>query len=217
MTGRLASTLLLGAVITGTALAAPGDPERRAITPADQAWARRINLTRRDVPTDFHQGPAQASGPSAFTCAKFRPDLSAFTITGQATSHTFTRAEGTSLFSSAEVFRSSHDEQADWNRSARKEALPCIASMLEQLSANGVQVKVTSSAMRPAPLGDRSISVRIVGRLSGNGIAIRTWFDIMGVARGRADATLGLISFRSAPSTALEQSLLTKVARRLAP
>jgi hypothetical protein len=216
MTGRLVIALLTAAVLANTAVAAAGHPEKRAITPADQAWAKRINLSSRDVPTDFVQGPLEPSGTSTLTCASFAPDLSSFTITGRASSHSFSRSDGTSLFSAAEVFRTSADERGDWQRSARREALPCLAHMLENLSRNGVQLKVTSSALRPAPrLGERSISFRIAATISANGSAVKTWFDIDAVARGRADATLAVISFWAPPDSALEQSLLAKLARRL--
>jgi hypothetical protein len=115
------------------------------------------------------------------------------------------------------VFRSSADERGDWQRSARRSALPCLARALEHLSRNGVQLKVTSSTVRPAPrLGERSISFRIAATISANGNALKTWFDILAVSRGRADATLGVISFWAPPEASLEQSLLAKLASRLA-
>jgi hypothetical protein len=215
MAGRLVIGLLTAAVITSTAAAA-GNPEKRAITPADQAWAKRINLSLRDVPTDFVQGQQQPSGTGTLTCASFGPDLSAFTITGQASSHSFSRPDGTSLFSAAEVFRTAADERGDWQRSARREALPCVAHMLERLSRNGVRLKVTSSALRPAPrLGDRSISFRIAATISANGSSVKAWFDILAVSRGRSDATLAVVSFWAPPDSALEQPLLAKLASRL--
>lgn len=215
MTGHLVIALLTAAGLTSTATAA-GNPEKRAITPADQAWAKRINLSLRDVPSDFLQGSQQPSGTGTFTCASFAPDLSSFTITGQASSRSFTRPDGTSLFSAAEVFRTAADERADWQRSARREALPCLAHTLERLSRNGVRLRVTSSALRPAPrLGDRSISFRIAATISTNSSSVKTWFDILAVSRGRADATLAVVSFSAPPDSALEQPLLAKLAGRL--
>jgi hypothetical protein len=215
MAGRLVIALLIAAAITSAAAAA-GSPEKRAITAADQAWAKRINLSLRDVPTDFVQGQQQPSGTGTLTCASFAPNLSAFTITGQASSHSFSRPDGTSLFSAAEVFRTSADERGDWQRSARREALPCVAHMLERLSRNGVRLKVTSSALRPAPrLGDRSISFRIAATISANRSSVKAWFDILAVSRGRADATLAVVTFWAPPESALEQPLLARLASRL--
>jgi hypothetical protein len=216
MAGRLVVALLSAAVLTGAAAAAAGHPEKRAITPADQAWAKRINLNLRDVPSNFLQGSQQPSGSGTLTCASFAPDLSSFTITGQASSHSFSRPDGTSLFSAAEVFRTAADERGDWQRSARREALPCLAQMLERLSRNGVRLKVTSSGLRPAPrLGDRSISFRIAATISANAASVKTWFDILAVSRGRADATLAVVSFWAPPDSTLEQPLLAKLASRL--
>jgi hypothetical protein len=214
---RLAVVIALAAVTAGTALAAPGSPERHAYTAADQAWAKRINLSPRDVPGFKPGAPNAQQGPSRLTCSSFAPDLSKYTITGQSVSRSFTRpGDATSLFSAAEVFRSVADERGDWAKSATKQALPCVAHMLEHLSTPGVRIAVHSTAMRSAPhLGDHAISFRIVASLSANGASVKTWFDMLGVSRGRADATLGLFSFRRAPSDAFERGLLAKLASRL--
>ncbi len=219
MLGRLAVGLFVAAIFTGTALAGAGDPERRAIKPADQAWAKHVNLTYRDVPADFIQqgvGTNSRSG-GGLTCSGFSPDLSRFTITGQATSPAFTRTDGTSIFSASEIFRSTADERGDWSATARPQALPCVAKMLAGQLRGALRVRIVSKSVRQAPsFGERGISYRIVAAMSVNGVSAKLWFDIVGVARGRADATLAMISIRRAPSTRLETALLAKLARRLA-
>jgi hypothetical protein len=71
--------------------------------------------------------------------------------------------------------------------------------------------------MRPAPrIGDRSISFRATIRAAANGTKVTVWLDLLAVARGRGDATLGVISVRKPPSAALERSLLAKLALHLA-
>jgi hypothetical protein len=217
MVARVALVCVIAAALAGTALAGAGDPERRAITKADQAVARKANLTLRDVPAGFRQGPQLRSGSSGgLTCASFAPDLSAYTITGQAMSHVFARSDGTSLFSSAEVFKRTSDEVGDWRKTARRSALPCVAQMLEQQSTGAVQLTVASSSLRPAPrLGDRAISFRVVARVTAGNLAFKGWFDILAVSRGRMDATLAMLSFRKPPSSAVEQSLLATLASRL--
>ena len=217
MTRRLVIAALAAAVFAGAALAAPGDPEKRAIRPGDQAWAKRVNLTYRDLPGDFvQQGQPSSRANGSFTCSSFAPDLSSFTITGQATSPAFIRGDGTTLFSAAEVFRSVRDERGDWSRSARREALPCVARELERQTSGTLQLRVTSSKLRRAPhVGDRSISLRIVAVTNAAGVPVKVWFDIIGVERGRADATLAVIAVRTPPSASLENSLVAKLARRL--
>lgn len=214
---RLVIAALAACVCSATALAAPGDPEKRAIRRADQAWAKRVNLTYRDLPGDFvQQGQPTSSANGSFTCSSFAPDLSSFTITGQATSAAFVRGDGTTIFSAAEIFRSVHDERGDWSRSARREALPCVARELERQTSGTLRLRVVSSKLRPAPhVGDRSISFRIVGVTNAAGTPVKVWFDIIGVERGRADATLAVITVRVAPSTSLENKLVTRLARRL--
>jgi hypothetical protein len=219
MAGRLGIVTLLALLVAGTAFAAPGDPERRAIRPADQKWARRANLTAKDLPVDFRAGPAQSLGPSgATTCKGFAPDLSDLTITGEAVSRDFVRLDGTSMFSSAEVFRSVRDEHEDWARTAKRQALPCVAQLLERQSTSQVRITVVSKALRAPPaIGERAISFRIGALLTANGVRLKTWMDLIGIARGRADATLVTITFRMPPSAALERVLLGKLARRLRP
>lgn len=215
MARRLAIGLLAAGLLASTALAAPGDAERRAINARDQAWARRVNLTLRDVPAGFQQGPPNAgSRPAGLTCNGFAPDLSRFTITGQAVSRHYASATGTAVFSSVEIFRSAADERGDWAMTARKEALPCLRELLGTLS--GGVLNVTKTSMRPAPnLGERSISFRAMLSVRANGAHVTVWLDVLGVAQGRGDATLGVISVRRAPSAALERSLLAKLAARL--
>ena len=55
MTRRLVIASFAVLLCAGTAIAAAGDPEKRAIRPADQAWAKRVNLTYRDLPGAFVQ------------------------------------------------------------------------------------------------------------------------------------------------------------------
>ena len=215
---RLMIVAALACAFAATAFAAPGDPEKRAIRPADQSWAKRVNLTYRDLPGNFVQQGRPSSGANgSFTCGSFAPDLSSFTITGQATSPAFVRGDGTSIFSAAEVFRTVRDERGDWSRSARREALPCVAQELERQTSGTLRLRVTSKKLRRAPrVGDRSISFRIVAVTNAAGVPVKVWFDIIGVERGRADATLAVIAVRTAPSTSLENGLVAKLARRLA-
>jgi hypothetical protein len=214
MTRRLGLVALVAAVLASTALASPGSRERRAITAADQAWAKRINLTLRDLPAGYRQGDAQPSNSGGLTCPGFAPDLSRFTITGEATSRQFLTGSGASIFSSAEVFRTAADERGDWALSARREALTCLRQQLQKAVGSAAKVAAT---VRTAPrFGERSISFRTTLAVAANGVRVTVWLDVLGVARGRADVSLVAMSVRTPPSAALERSLLAKLASRLA-
>jgi hypothetical protein len=214
MARRLPLIVLLAASLASTAVAASGDTERRAITARDQAWAKRINLTLRDLPAGFRQGPPRPkSTPGSFTCPGFSPDLSRFTITGEAQSRQFVRADGTAVFSAAEIFRSVGDQRGDWALTARREALLCLRRVLTEGVARAATVTAT---MRPAPrLGDRAVSFRATITVVVGGGRAKLWLDLFGVARGRGDVTLGVVSVRRPPAAALERSLLAKLAARL--
>jgi hypothetical protein len=217
MTRHLCLALLAAAVVAGGAAAASGDPERRDIRPADQAWAARATLSARDIPSGFTANRvSSAKNDGSLTCPGFQPDLSDLTITGEAVSPLFQSQAGTTIFAAAEVYRSTHDEREAWRRTARREALRCVARMLETLSASGLRVTVTRRLVRAAPsVGERAISFRITAAVKTQGISIPVWIDLLGVARGRADATLMISTVRSAPSAALERALLGKLDQRL--
>ncbi len=217
VTARLGLAVLGAAVITASAGAAPGDPERRDIRPADQAWAARANLRAADIPPGYvatRSGTKPNSAP--LRCSGFQPDLSDLTITGEARSPAFQSRTGTTILSAAEVYVSSRDERESWRRTARREALRCVKRLMEQISSQNVRVEVTSSTVRAAPrVGERSVSFRIVAKVTTQGVTIAAWFDLLGVSRGRADATLMTSTVLNPPSAALERNLLGKLARRL--
>jgi hypothetical protein len=213
MARRLGLVALLAAILTSSALAAVRDVERRAINAQDQAWAKRVNLTLRDLPSGFRPGPANASNSGGLTCPGYAPDLSRFTITGEATSRKFVTATGALVFSSAEIFRTAADQRGDWALTARREALTCLRQLLQQ--AVGTAAKVSATVRRAPRLGDRSISFRTTLSVAANGVRATVWLDLLGVARGRGDATLVAMSVRTPPSAALERSLLAKLASRL--
>jgi hypothetical protein len=214
MARRLAIGLFAAALFASTGLAAPGDAEHRAITARDQAWAKRINLTLRDLPAGFRQGAQRPNGSGGLTCSGFTPDLSRFTITGEASSRVFAHADGVVVFSAAEIFRSASDQRGDWAATARREALPCLREVLQR--SIGTSGRVGSASLRPAPrLGERTISLRTTMAVSANGANVKVWLDVLAVAQGRGDATLGVISVHKAPSPALERSLLARLASRL--
>jgi hypothetical protein len=218
MTARLCLGLLAATMVVGSAAAAAGDPERRDIRPADQAWAKRATLRPADLPTSFtaiRVGTKPKGGP--LRCPGFQPDLSDLTITGEAVSPVFqNQATGMTIYAGSEVYRSVHDEREAWRRTARREALRCVAGELQQSSLSGVRIKVSRRFMRVAPrVGERAISGRIVASVSAQGLTIPVWIDLLGVARGRADATLIVSAVRAAPSAALEGKLLAALDRRL--
>ncbi len=212
MAGRLGIVALLAVLLASSAFAASGDRERRAINAADQAWAKRINLSLRDLPRGFTRSRYHTSGPTVLKCNGYAPDLSRFTITGEAMSRDFASADGTAIFSAAEIFRSSSDQRAEWALTARPEALPCLRQALKQAAGGAA----TTATMRSAPRqGDRTVSFRATISLVAQGVKTTVWLDLIGVAHGRGDATLEVTSVRKPPSAALERRLLAKLASRL--
>lgn len=214
---KLALAAIVSATLATGAIAAPGDPEQRDIRPADQARAQGANLRLADLPRGFRSFARSNAKAKPPVCGNFRPDLSDLTITGEAGSPAFLRADGTTIFSSAEVYRTLGEANASWRRTARKEALPCIAQQLERESATGaVQIDIRSYVQARGPaLGDRSTKFRFVAVVESQGRRVRMWIDLLTVGSGRADASLVVFTVRRPPPVALEGSLLGKLARRL--
>jgi hypothetical protein len=217
MTRHLCLALLGVAIVASSAAASSGDPEQRDIRPADRAWAKRATLSARDLPSGFTATrPPSSKNNGPLTCPGFQPDLSDLTITGEASSPVFQHRIGMTIFAATEVYKSRHDEREAWRRTARREALRCVARELENISASGVQVKVTGRLVRVPPrVGERAISLRITANFRVQGVTIPAWIDLLGVARGRADATLVMASVRLQPWDALERKLLGKLDLRL--
>ncbi len=223
MTGRLGLVVLSAAVLTASAVAAPGDREKRDIRPADQALARKANLRLGDLPAGFRAKRLSSKADSASedagpdSCPGFAPDLSDLVITGEASSPQF-KSTWMTIHSSAEVYRSIGDERKSWRRTARREAVDCLADAIDKQPAAGMRLTLGATLQRPSPrVGERSVSFRLVGRLTTNGVKIPIWIDLLGVSRGRADATLFVMTGLKAPSASFEHRLLATLDRRFEP
>lgn len=196
----LAATLALVAVFATTAAGA-SDPraEKIRLQPADVALAKRAVLRQSDVGSDWTR-VERHGGNSQFSCASFRPDFSAFTVTGQARS-SFRLAAGAQMDSSVAVFRTKAHAVGDFRLGARPELAACFARELRKAFRQypeGIEGRLLTSKMVTAPkLGERSAAYAITARLSGNGTSLPVFVDVVAFQRGRS---IGALVFTGAGS-----------------
>jgi hypothetical protein len=137
------------------------------------------------------------------------------TVTGEAASPVFGRA-GLGMYSAVRLYRSVHDERADWSRTNSRAGLACGAKEIAAQRLSKLKVIVRKYGVLRAPrLADRTLVVRYTCLLVTGGRRLNMWIDLATVARGRAEATLVYTSYGRRPSAAGEHALLAKLARRL--
>jgi hypothetical protein len=194
---RLAATCLVAALslLLAASIASARDPrlERLRLNAADVALAKRIALKRSDLGGSWQQVSVPASGDGeGLNCPNFNPDLSRFTITGEASTG-FTQQTGASILSAVEVYPSRAEAAGDFRTGARPEVARCLRLVLERdLPQNGLLTfKVLSSRVVAAPrVGDRRIAYRLVARLESLGTRVDLFLDVVVVQRGRSIAAL---------------------------
>ena len=220
MRRRLISAFLVAAalVVAGAALAAGRDPQKK-FTAKDLAWAHAIRVHRADLPGTGWQPHRSSDAEDPSTPKECRdPDLSDLVETGEAKNPDWSRG-GSLVGSGAAVFADERQAREAWRRVVRVPISHCLAVMLEGVSNPNTKVSVVSSGkLRLGALAPRQTAsrVRFVMRVASSRISGRA--DIVVLSRGRANATVMVVSF-SAPfrplSLATERRLLATVAHRL--
>ena len=190
---RFAAVAVLLVLSLLVATAASGrDPrlEQLRLRAADVALAKRITLKQGDVGASWRPTRIPSGSGERLVCPGFNPDLSRFTISGQASSG-FTRANGASIVSSVEVYESRADAIGDFHAGAKPIVASCLKRSLEQeLNVGGlVEVTVPFARVVAAPrVGDRRIGYRIVARLAAATTQLDVYLDVVAVQRGRSIA-----------------------------
>jgi hypothetical protein len=201
VTRLVAAALLLALLVSGTAFAARGDPQRQ-IRPADQARAKAMLLRKADLPRDFK---ASASSPGAdFYCKAL--DESDLTLTGDANSPDFGKPPFFSVSSAAQVYESVADANASWRRGTSAAGLRCVRRVFAQeLAKQGGTLRSFKRIAFPK-VARRSVAFRIEARSQG----VSVFFDFPVMQHTRAHVSLVLIS-ALAPVPRAEQVRLARV------
>ncbi len=205
----LVLALVAALVVTGTALAARGDPQRR-ITSADEARAKAMLVRQSDLPG------SRAGSPSPdvdFYCAGL--DASDLTLTGDAVGRRL--AVGLTIVASAsEVYESRGDASAAWRRATGSAGVQCAKSVLRrQLAQAGARL----ISLRPIPfprVSDRTIAYRATMTATTPQGEVTAYVDVIALMRSRAHATITVGSALTTPPRSEELHLARTVAKRMA-
>jgi hypothetical protein len=191
--GIVAASLIAGAL----AATAATDPrsEKLRLTKVDMALAEREVLRG----SDLGPGWRQLSVPyrDAPSCPNFKPNFSAYTITGRAiTGFEYGSPAYAQVISEVEVFRTRAQAVGDFRLATAPQTARCLA----YLFANGfgktapasVRLRMLSSRAVAAPrLGERSAAYRLMARVTGTGGSLTITVDFLAFQRGRSIAALG--------------------------
>jgi hypothetical protein len=203
----LACLLLLALVVSGTALAARGDPKRE-LTAADNARARAMLLRKSDLATNVRSTPSQESD-SDFYCKAL--DESDLTLTGEARSPDYTVGY-VAVSSYSDVYESVADANASWSRGTSAAGQACLREGTRRELA-GQKGRLVSFKRVPLPrLAQRSVSFRVVAARE----KVRVYIDVVALQHSRAFASFVVVTPLVAPPKAVSLRLGGIMAARMA-
>jgi len=212
---KLLAVLILAGALAGTALAAPGDPQRKH-TAADQALAKAALLKKSDFGTGWTATPTKQSSSSGLSCATFKPDQSDLIETGNADSPDFANGPAVFLSQTVAVFKTAGQAASSWSRIVKPGLIGCLASLLEQGSSKGTTITVTHKGTFAFPkLAARTAAFRLVASVKSGTTTLPVYADLVLLARGRMDSVIFFTSVGKALPAALEQQVAGIAAKRL--
>lgn len=190
-TFSIAVVLLLA--VTASVAAANPRLEKKRLTAADMALAKRANLKLSDLSSGWQRVNMKGSSTAdSSSCAGYNPDLSRFTITGE-NRVGFQHPKGFVIVGGTQVFPSRAESAANFRAGAKPALARCLRSAFEGDFAKGAggTATTTSSRMVRAPrIGERAASYKLVGRLRVQGNVAPVHMDVLAVQKGRMQAML---------------------------
>jgi hypothetical protein len=207
-------TLALLALPSVALAAAASHDEPERLNRADMTLAKRATIHKGDLAPGWRLIPSAPE--TGDRCPSFDPDLSAFVITGKA-STTFAHSTGAQIVSDVAVFRTVRHAADDFKASAKPGLLGCLRSaVLQGLRAAHMRAKITLSRMSATPrVGAQSVSYRVVAMVyPANGVPrFSMYADVLAFRQGRSQAAL---LFMAPHAPIRGQAVLARmVARRL--
>lgn len=207
--------VVAAAVVVGTALAAPGDPQKK-LTKADQARARAASIRLSDLGTGWKAVPSGKKDSGSPRCSNYNPDQSDLVETGDYDSPDFTRKDGSFVSSSTGVFRTAQMARTGYGRVAVPALASCFAELFEKqvVKPNTLQVVGTGPLAFPA-LGDRSAAYRVRMTYKTPTASVPFTTDLVVFNKGRADVALIFLGIGQPLPQAAERELSARVVSRV--
>ena len=202
--------LVLTLVVSGAALAARGDPQKR-INPADQARARSMLVRKSDLGPAFRAQRA-SGGDTQLNCPAL--DESDLTLTGLAASPDF--SAGLAFVSSeAQVYESAGDAALAWQRDTSAAGIACLKDTLRrEFAKQGLELVGLRKLAFPR-VSQKTAAYRIELSGQAQGIQVRVVLDAILLLRSRAEVLLAIGTAVVVPSRATEVQLARTVAARM--
>lgn len=225
---RIFAVVICALVFCSVAAAASTDPQVQ-IVPADQAWADSIVLTSSDLGRGWTADPSIGGGTSSGgsgdgECAS--PDESDLTLTGGSSSPDFERSGGSFVSSTAMVWQTADQAQADWDRNVKPSLLDCLAAEVASASTKKFKIAVTGKrevvypALAPRMAAYRisyAYKFRVKVKKKRKTVSVPATFDFVAFGNGRATAMLIMISLNKSPlGESYKQLLATRMTQRMA-
>jgi hypothetical protein len=185
VTRLLAAAVLLALVVSGTALAARGDPKRQ-LRPADQVRAKAIVLRQADLGGGFKPAPSSPGSGGDLYCKAL--DQSDLTLTGEAESEF--KSSPFTVSSSANLYETVADANAAWRRGTSKAGTACLRNGFRaEFAKQGAALLAFKRVPFPR-LGQRSFAMRLVARSQG----VKVYLDFIVLQHSRAQTSAAFIS-----------------------
>lgn len=210
MSRLLALALVLVLLLSGAALAARGDPQKR-ITPADQKRAKAMLLRKSDFGPTFRTValPPIGSDNFDFYCAAL--DESDLVVTGEARSAAFAGAFET-YNSASQIYSTAAAARTSWRRGTSKAGLQCAVQAFRKLSQRERVAFVSYRKIAFPSVAPRTVAFRWISTAN----RVRIYADIVLLMRGRAHVVAYFVS-PVAPIDRVQQvSLTRKLSARMA-
>jgi hypothetical protein len=201
------------AVLSATALAAEGDPQKRH-TPADTAKARSIVLKRGDLGAGWKRDTSPDTDDD-LACSYYDPDQSDLVETGSAEGNF--ESQIAFVASEASIYRTAAQAQTAWSRAAKRELARCFGELLaKELRREVGQVRIVRAGVLPFPrVAPQTAAWRIVARITESGRTLPLTVDLIALRRARIIVLLGVIQFGPTPQAAAERQLARLLASRM--
>jgi hypothetical protein len=191
----IASLVLVAALLWHAAVAAanPRDEQVR-LTSADRSLARRTLLKGSDLNSGWRTAASTSrdnDGDRSFECPGYRPDFSAYTITGEA-DNKFRHRSGASIDSFVSVFATRKDASGDFQAAAKPGLARCLRSAFNAgvSSVPGANERIDVSARMlssPSICGcSGTAAYRIVARIGAGSSRLVFYVDFLVFQKGRS-------------------------------
>jgi hypothetical protein len=181
----------------GTHPSADPDPPRERLRRKDMKSARRAVLHQGDMNGDGWVRIRPSPEESPHRCATYNPDLSKFTITGDARSAF--RGGDSYIESRAALFPNVREAERFFEARFNPRALPCIRDAIKRaLLEAGLRPRVRSADYNPAPnVGEQTMVYVIEYVVTARGKRFLYPVDVIAFRRGRS---VGSVWFAMIPS-----------------